>query len=206
MASPERSWRRSSSFPLPSTRRLSQGLLLLLILGLFVANWLLVNQNRNLKAAIALLGKEPEVLKPGQQVPPFTARTTSGQRQVVTYSDRAKTVLLVFLPHCEACERSVPHWKEIITACARNNYQVLGISLDNGPNTTEFLMSHGLRLNTLVDMDAHTRDVYKFSLTPQTIVIDNSGKVQKIWPGAFRQDTKQQVEQYFGISLQDNTR
>lgn len=206
MADTVTNWNQSNRFSLLSGRRLSQGLSLLLIVGLCIANGLLIKQNRDLKAAIARMVKEPEFLKPGQQAPPFAAKNLSGQRQVLNYADHAKTVLLVFLTQCEACERSLPYWREIKTACARNQYQIFGISLDDGPKTNVFLMSNGLNFEAFVDIDAKTREAYKLSLTPQTIVIDNSGKVERIWPGAFRRETKLEVEEYFGISVVDDVK
>lgn len=127
MADTATNLKRSSGFSLLSGRRLGQGLSFLLIVGLCVANGLLIKQNRDLKATI--VRKQPELLKPGQQVPPFAANTLSGQRQVVNYADRAKTVLLVFTPQCTACERALPYWREIKAACARTQYQVFGVSL-----------------------------------------------------------------------------
>lgn len=192
-----------SRVSLLSGRRLSQGLVLLLIVGLCIANGLLAKQNRDLKATIARMVKQPEFLKPGQQVLPFAANTLSGQRQVVNYADRAKTVLLVFTPQCTACERALPYWREIKAACARSQYQIFGVSLDDGPRTSAFLLSNGLSLEAFVDIEAETKEAYKFFLTPLTIVIDNSGRVERIWPGVFSQETKLEVERYFSISVVD---
>jgi peroxiredoxin len=193
-------------FSLLSGRRLSQGLLLLLIIGLCITNGLLIKQNRDLKAAIAPIGKQPEFLKPGQPVPPLAANTLSGQRQMVNYAVSAKTVLLVFAPQCTACERALPYWREIKEVCARNQYQIFGISLDDSPKTNAFLKMKGLNVESFVDIDAEAREAYKLSLTPMTIVIDNNGKVERIWPGAFNPETKLEVERYFGISVRDDVK
>jgi peroxiredoxin len=194
----------SSGFSLLSGRRLSQSLLLLLIVGLCIANGLLIKQNRDLKAAIAR--KQPELLKPGQQVPPLAANTLSGQRQGINYADRAKTVLLVFSPQCPACEQTLPYWREIKESCARNQYQIFGISLDDGAKTNAFLASNGLTLETFVGIEAETKGAYKLSLTPLTIVIDSNGKVERIWPGVFSREMKLEVERYFGISVVDDVK
>ena len=47
---------------------------------------------------------------------------------------------------------------------------------------------------------AEFRKLYKLNLTPLTIVIDNQGKVEKIWAGAFNENSKADMETYFGIS------
>lgn len=54
-----------------------------------------------------------------------------------------------------------------------------------------------------MDIEAETKEAYKLSLTPLTIVIDNNGKVERIWPGVFSQETKREVERYFSISVVD---
>lgn len=107
---------------------------------------------------------------------------------------------MVFTPQCAACERTVPYWKEIRAACARNQYQIFGVSLDDGPRTNVFLTSNGLSMAAFVDIEAETKEAYKLFLTPLTIVIDNNGRVERIWPGAFSQEAKREVERYFGIS------
>lgn len=187
-----------------SRRRLTQGLFLLLVVGLCIANGLLIKQNRDLKATIAR--SQPQFLKLGQQVPPLAATNLSGQRQVVNYATRTKTVLLVFSPQCPACERAAPYWREIGAASARNQYQIFGISLGDGPKSNSFLTSNGLKVDALVDLDAETREAYKLFVTPLTIVVDNNGKVERIWPGAFSKEAKDDVEKYFDISVVDNAK
>jgi peroxiredoxin len=179
-----------------------QIIIVLFIAGLCIANWLLIKQNQELKATIAGMGnKPPNLLKPGQQVPPLAARVLSGQRQEVNYADSAMTVLLAFSTQCPSCEQVLPYWREIKAACARNQYQVFGINLDDSSKTRTFLGSSGLDIETFVDIDNETREGYKLSLAPQTIVIDSRGRVERIWPGNFSQETKQEVERYFGISV-----
>lgn len=173
----------------------------MLIVGLGVTNVLLIKQNRDLKALIAR--GQPEFLKPGQQVATLAADTLSGQRRVVDYGSRPKTVLFVFSPQCSACERTAPYWRKVVEASFRNQYQVFGVSLGDATRSNSFLDSNGLKLETLFDIDPETRAAYKFTLTPLTIVVDSNGRVEKIWPGAFSQQTKPDVEEYFGISVND---
>lgn len=199
MSSPIPTSLRSHSSINLNRQTLSRGLLLLFIVGLCVANVLLIKQNRNLKAAIA--GNQPEFLKPGEHLGSFTAINLSGERRMVNYAASPKTVLLVFRPECPACERTLPYWKKIKAACDREGYQVFGISLENSGKTIEFLQTKGLNLEVFAAPDAHFKDTYKLNLTPVTIVIGNDGSVEKIWPGALNENSKSEVETYFGISL-----
>jgi len=192
-----------SSIPSSKATRLSlptisQGIFLLVILSLVVVNGLLIKQNRELKAALA--AKQPDFLTPGQQVRSFAANTVSGRRQVVNYSAQAKTVLLVFTPQCPACERTLPYWKATKAACEHKQYQIFGISLDSSPKSADFLTTNGLNLEVFAGMDPEFKNAYKLNLTPLTIVIDNNGRVEKIWAGALDEKTKAEVNSYFGIS------
>ena len=143
-------------------------------------------------------------LEPGDEVPGFSARTLSDPNLSVDFANGSKTVLLVFQPQCPACEIAVPYWLEIAAAGKRDKYQVFGITLGDAPKTAAFLASSGLDVETFVDLNAEMKRAYKLNLTPLTVVIDNAGKVEKIWPGAFNRETKPDVERYFGISVADD--
>ena len=184
-----------------SLKTIGQGFIVLLILGLFIVNGLLLKQNRELKAALA--SSQSDFLKPGQQVRSFAAKAVSGKRQTVNYAARAKTVLLVFQPQCPACELTLPYWRAIKAACDRNQYQVFGINLDKSSGTENYLASNGLNVEVFAGLDAEFRNAYKLNLTPITIAVDNGGKVEKIWPGAFDETAKSEVASYFGISPED---
>lgn len=133
-------------------------------------------------------------------MPSFAANTLSGQRQFVSFADHPKTVFLVFASECPACERSLPYWKALKGACDRHQYQVYGVSLDNRPNTKDLLTANGLNIEVFGNPSAEFKQLYKLNLTPLTIVIDNQRKVEKIWAGAFNENSKAEMETYFGIS------
>ena len=198
MSSPSQTLRSSRRKIGLNRATLTHGLLLLLIAGLCVVNGLLIKQNRSLKAALA--NQQAEFLTPGQQVPSFAANTLSGQRHVVNFADHPKTVFLVFASQCPACERTLPYWKAIKNACDRLQYQIYGIGLDNQANTKDLLTLHGLNIEVFGSPSAEFKQLYKLNLTPLTIVIDNQRKVEKIWAGAFNENSKAEMESYFGIS------
>ena len=177
---------------------------LLLIVGLCLTNAFLIKQNRDLKATVARLRARPEVLRPGSRVPPFTGNLVSGQQRTLNYADRPKTVLMAFSTQCAACERALPYWRAIEAVSRRNQYQVFGISLDGGTESKQFLESKGLAMETFVNIDPDMREIYKLSLAPLTIVIDSTGHIDKIWPGNFNRETKKEVEEYFGITVDDD--
>lgn len=177
---------------------------MLLIVGLCLTNALLIKQNRDLKATVARLRTRPEVLGPGSRVPPFKGNVASGQQRTLNYADRPKTVLMAFSTQCAACERVLPYWRAIEAVSHRDQYQVFGISLDGGAESKQFLESKGLAMETFVNIDPEMREIYRLSLAPLTIVINSTGHVERIWPGNFNRETKKEVEEYFGITVDDD--
>ncbi len=74
-----------------------------------------------------------------------------------------------------------------------------GVSLDN-PNTKDLLTANGFNIEIFGNPSAEFRKLYKLNLTPLTIVIDSQRNVEKVWAGAFNENTKAEMETYFGIS------
>jgi peroxiredoxin len=118
----------------------------------------------------------------------------------VNFADHPKTVFLVFASQCPACEHSLPYWKEIKEASDRHQYQVYGIDMDNGANTKDLLKANGFNIEIFGNPTAELKRLYKLNLTPLTIVIDNQHKVERIWAGAFNENSKAEMETYFGVS------
>jgi AhpC/TSA family len=132
-------------------RRIGQALLFVLVGSLLLVNALLIKQNRRLKAVLA--SNQPELLKEGDRVPSFGANTLTGNREVLNYAEASKTVLLVFSPDCNACERSAPYWKAIQYASTNKQYKVFGLSLGEPAKSNLFLAANGLTLKSFVGLD-----------------------------------------------------
>lgn len=199
---PHQNLQESSTSPV--LRRLGQLFLVILFVGLCVTNFLLIQQNRELRATIA--HKEPEFAKVGEFLPPLAAKNLNGQQATINFKNSEKTVLFVFAPGCVPCERTVPYWRDIAAVGAHNQYQVFGLSLGDEAKSAAFLASNTLTVETFANLDKGNRDAYKLTVTPITIVVDRNGNVEKIWPGAFNSEMKLDVESYFGISVNDDVR
>ena len=62
---------------------------------------------------------------------------------------------------------------------------------------------HGLSFPVYSSPTAQTMSAYRFSTTPETLVISQSGSVLADWRGAYVGDTKLLIERYFHIELPD---
>ena len=65
----------------------------------------------------------------------------------------------------------------------------------------ERYISEGLLFPSLPKSTLRDRVSYEMNVTPQTILINSDGKVEKLWIGLFRPDDRSDVEQYFRLKL-----
>jgi peroxiredoxin len=177
--------------------------LLLFFLGalLLLVNVLLVQQNKKLK----ILARRPDrslEIKAGTALPPLEGFDSDGNRQSVDYGhDPRKTVLLVLSPRCPACEENMPNWEAIINGLDRRSFRLAGVSLQS-EGFKEFASRRGInQVPTLTKIDPRYRVAYNLALTPQTILIDAEGKVEKVWTGFLRGENKQDVELALNVRL-----
>ena len=169
-------------------------LLTLVILALALMNVILIRQNRSLKAAMA--PTQPESLQEGTHLPSFAANTISGKRRTVDFSASEKTVLLVFQADCPACEGIVSLWKDIKLDCDRRQFQIFGISLDNQAKANAFLKTNDLDLESFAGLDSAFKNRYGLHETPLTILINQSGDIEKVWVGLPDNGTAEDARNY----------
>jgi putative oxidoreductase len=151
------------------------------ILFLLTEVALLSVQNRELKSRLAMLvGRE--ILEPGETVPPFKARDVNGKEIEIAYDQGSlNTMLFVLSTTCNPCKENLPNWSEIVRKLDRRRYRILGISLSSRDLTGKYVLEHGLSYPVLVPSDETFSREYKASTTPQTILVDAAGRVEKVW-------------------------
>jgi putative oxidoreductase len=160
------------------------GFALVLFLGSEVV--LLATQNKELKSRLALLvgqtNREP--LKPGELLPPFLASDLSGRHVTIGYGpSTGETVIFLFSTGCTACKRNLSNWEQIGRQAAEMGARLLAVSLDAPDATANYAVEHRLAYPVLVTSDSMFVRYYRPFLTPQTLLIDAHGRVQKVWLG-----------------------
>jgi hypothetical protein len=177
--------------------------LLTLVFGaiLLLVNVLLVQQNKKLRGLANRPDRALEI-KPGTSLPPLEGLDSNGDRRSFNYGqDARKTVLLVLSPRCRACEDNMPNWEAIINGLDQRSFRLAAVSLQS-EGFKEYAIRHGInQLPTLTDIDPKYRVAYNLALTPQTILIDADGKVEKVWTGRLREGDKQDVELALNVRL-----
>jgi peroxiredoxin/uncharacterized membrane protein YphA (DoxX/SURF4 family) len=174
-----------------------QGLIgFLFVFFLAIEVILLSKQNNELKSRLAMLigGGNNVSLKPNDLAPPFKALGLEGQEVAITYhGESAKTLLLIFSTSCGACERNLPNWSEIVSKMQGGSCRVMGISLDPLNNTKNYVLKSGIHYPVFVPVDIEFSRNYKLHLTPQTVLIDNQGRVEQVWIGVLESSQKDEI-------------
>ncbi|HYP52143.1 MAG TPA: redoxin domain-containing protein [Pyrinomonadaceae bacterium] len=177
-------------------------LFLLLVIALVVMNAVLVLQNRDLKSADG----RSLVLKPGKVVPALAGVDTNGRKVTFDYAnDQRKTVLLVFSPRCTYCTENMPNWRAITQGLDAKSFRVVAVS--SWPEgVKEYAADHGLtNVPVIAEPDPKNRVAYEMNMTPQTILIDPKGKVEKVWTGLIQEDERAEIEQALRLKLPSST-
>jgi hypothetical protein len=172
--------------------RQDKGLLLFTVFSaaLLVVNGLLLRENYSLKAELTRSQRKSPVQRLAI-VPPLLGENLEGQRVSIDYVAGTRTLLLVFSPACQACERNWPLWQTLSAASGvRTVFVTTRPSLD-----PQFLERQGLTgQKVLVNIDPVSAATYRLYFTPQTILIGPGGKVENSWAGVLEGDAPEQVQ------------
>jgi len=168
---------------------------------LLLVNVLLVHQNKMLKVLASRPDRALEI-NPGTTLPPLEGFDSNGARHSIDYGqDPRKTVLLVLSPRCQACEENMPNWEAIINGLDRRSFRLAAVSL-RSEGFKEYASQRGInQVPVLTKIDPKQRVAYNLALTPQTILIDAGGKVEKVWTGVLWGEDKQDVELALNVQL-----
>ena len=114
-----------------------------------------------------------------------------------------KIVFLIFGPGCSVCESTVSQWKTILKEASTNGPSFVGISVvPDGAMTREFVTRHDLNgLAAIMVSDPACREAYRLGFIPQTVVVDQDGKVEKNWPGMLTASNVREIERYLAGQL-----
>ena len=175
----------------------------LVALGLVATQIVVIRQNRQLKqqlnAAIARANRSMEA-PVGTTLRPLHGIDLDGNTKTIEYGrDRRRTLLLVFTPTCPWCAKNWPNWAAIVKSVDPAGVRIVAVDLSSTV-TKEFALEHELPVESVL-YRPEPKDVrdYKLTLTPQTLLIDRNGVVEKVWTGLF--DSEQQPEITSALSL-----
>jgi hypothetical protein len=138
-------------------------------------------------------------LQVGARMPAIEATRLDGRRERIEVEGVLPTLLYVFSPSCGWCDRNHAS-VNALAAAVRGRYRVVGLSLtDHG--LRDFLARNPLPLEIYANPSAEAVSVYRMDRTPQTILLSSSGRIERVWQGAFVGRQQMELERHFGIRL-----
>jgi peroxiredoxin len=152
--------------------------------------------------AMRLIGSRDEIAI-GDVIPEFEADEAGGTHTRVALTGWGQpTVIYVFSPTCHWCGRN---WLNVnaLAGRLRESHRLIGVSL-SARRLAEYAQKAKIPFPVYsVDMERPLGPGKKLfsAATPETLLVDTNGKIQRIWRGAYADITKREMETYFGVSL-----
>jgi hypothetical protein len=156
-------------------------------------NFMLIRQNGELRKVLDQLNTSRQ-LRPGEIAAPMKGKDIHGSALELTYGeDRRKTLLLVFSPKCQFCDQNWPIWNSISNTVNRDMVRMAFINI--GANiSNSYVNEHHLESAFLIaTLEPWSREAGKLHSTPQTILLDRNGRVERIWSGVLSNEAHHEV-------------
>lgn len=156
-------------------------------------NVLLVIQNRALKLCLA--EPTPELIpRIGSRFPVIQGSGPRGSHLSISFANRTEpSLLLVFSPDCMICQMNWPMWQLLGRDSQMQARQITYANV-GPPINVAYAAQHGLTGATLLtEVDPEYQAEYNLRLTPQTILLTQSGTVERVWIGLLNEKDINQI-------------
>jgi hypothetical protein len=181
----------SAGYRVPKPAALAAALFSVMLLAV---NFALVRQNRGLKLRLAV--HAPSLLPPiGAIMPPLEGLDSSGSRVAIGYkAPYTKTLLFIFSPACDFCSQNWPNWVAISRDIESRSVRVAYVNL-MGRVPADYLRRWGvLSANLVEQVDPKSLVSYNLRYTPETILLDGSGRIVDVWEGVLDTNQVRRIE------------
>lgn len=172
---------------------------------LLVLDVALLRQNRQLKAQLSAPPAGLEV-QAGTQVPDLEGFDVAGKPLSVRYGqDSRKVLLLVFSPSCKFCGENWPRWEALLAGSDPHVVRPVGVDISSTASQA-FLVEHKLtEAPVFLQLQPQAIVKYRLQITPQTILVDGKGKVEKVWSGVLDDSSLTEVKNLVRSGAQAGT-
>lgn len=115
----------------------------------------------------------------GHQAPPFSLRTTNGQRvSLLEVLSRGPVVAAFFKISCPVCQFTFPFLERLHRAYGGRGATFLGVSQDDADATRDFCAEYAISFPCVTDEDGYpVSNQYGLSIVPSVYLIAPDGKV-----------------------------
>jgi peroxiredoxin len=145
----------------------------------------LIAQNRQLKKQIETVGSRQaaDTLAVGQRASSIDFQALDGSSQSIEFKDPSKKYLLyIFSTTCPYCEKNMTNWNAIYSSVHASNLTILALSIRDLETTRKYYDQKRPLYPVAVPSEKF-EDEYKVHVIPKTLLIDQSGIVEKSWSG-----------------------
>jgi len=163
-------------------------------LGVLIENISLLRQNRRLEEAAA-----PQIAA-GAQLQMLSGFSLDGRiEQVSLQATSSKLLVLTFSPGCPACQANLDGWMRLANALEPKGVRVLWVSRDPIELTRTYCTKRGIPLSDVL-ADPPYRNYMQLGLArvPNTVLVNATGTVEKVWSGRLDQVGWDTMFAYFG--------
>ncbi len=117
----------------------------------------------------------------GMFVPMFTAKTTDGaDRTIGSPATGGSQILLYLTSTCPYCKVTLPYWKQLpqrLAARSALKTELIGVTTDSVSTAAGYAQANALPFVLVPFPDRKLEAMYRAFSTPQTVVIDSTGRV-----------------------------
>jgi hypothetical protein len=158
------------------------------LLALLAAVTLVIVLSRQvaaLRARETVLSQRATFLYPGYLLPAFAAHTLDGaELRIGRASAGGRQILAALNTTCPHCLASLPAWNQLADVGNQDgSFRVIGLSLDGGDSLVSYLKAHSVSFPVVVMADPALRFLYRTRSVPQTIIVDEAGRVMHLRRG-----------------------
>jgi peroxiredoxin len=111
-----------------------------------------------------------------QQVPPFTATTTGGERVSLAELRGSVVVVTFWTTTCEPCRNELRMFEVLHREMGESGLVVVGIARESAPAIADYAREIGLTFRLVQDAQGDVSGVYNVMALPTTFVIAKDGR------------------------------
>ena len=163
-------------------KQLKQIALVAVFFFLAVLSVILSMQNRGLKENISLLMTNNEILQPNKHISPIEAYDLDSNYVNIRFDKPEKTVIYFLSTRCEPCKTNLSNWTQLTDIIKGKNIRVFAIATETIAELRNYAKTNDLNFEVYSAAKSQFKLDYKAFTKPQTIIINETGKVINAYP------------------------
>ncbi len=140
-------------------------------------------------------------LNAGQKIEHIKLADLQGQAQEFPKTNQ-NTLIFVFSTNCPACQKNAENWSKIYSKIDKSKFYTLGLSISPKEATRSFASSKNFNFPVIsLEGNEQYKQTLKLNRYPQTILVNASGTIEKIWIGILKPELYPEIGKAFNIQL-----